>query len=445
MKIALFGLGYVGAVSAACFAAAGHDVTGVDVDASKVDLIKRGRSPVTEPGLDELLAEQVRSGRLTATTDTAAAVRASDLSLVCVGTPSRRNGSLESGYLERVVEQIGAALKDHAAYHVIVIRSTVLPGVVESVLTPILEESSGKRVGHEVGLCVNPEFLRESSAIRDFQQPPFTIVGETDSRAGDVLLQAYAHIDAPVRRVRPAEASMIKYASNAYHALKVAFSNEIGALCQQLDIDGRTVMKVFCEDRDLNVSHRYLQPGFGFGGSCLPKDVRALNYVSRDSDMSTPLLASVIPSNEAHIGRVVDVVLASGKRKVALLGLSFKRGTDDLRESPFVTLAEALIGKGVTLRVCDPDVTVGHLVGRNRAYIEERLPHVAQLLVADWCAAVEAADVVIVAKRLAGTENLAEVVRADQLVVDLVGIDGLRAGFRPWAGANLKPAVVAQS
>ena len=445
MKIALFGLGYVGAVSAACFAAAGHEVVGVDVDAGKVDLIRRGRSPVTEPGLDDLLAEQVRSGRLTATSDTAAAVQASDMSLVCVGTPSRRNGSLESGYLERVVQQIGAALRGHASYHVVVIRSTVLPGVVERVLAPLLEESSGKRVGDEVGLCVNPEFLRESSAIRDFQKPPFTIVGETDPRAGDVLLQAYAHIDAPVRRVRPAEASMIKYASNAYHALKVAFSNEIGALCQQLDIDGRTVMKIFCEDRDLNVSHRYLQPGFGFGGSCLPKDVRALNYVSRDRDMTTPLLASMLPSNDAHIARVVDVVLGSGKRKVTLLGLSFKRGTDDLRESPFVTLAESLIGKGVSLRVCDPDVTVGHLVGRNRAFIEERLPHVAQLLVADWREAVTGAEVVIVAKRLPDTETLPEVLGSDQLVVDLVGVEGLRASFRPWAGADATVAAIGPS
>lgn len=435
MKIALFGLGYVGAVSAACFAAAGHDVVGVDVDGSKVDLVRHGRAPVTEPGLDALLAEQVASGRLTATSDTMSAVRASDMSLVCVGTPSRRNGSLESGYLERVVEEIGAALRGQTSYHVVVIRSTVLPGVVEAVLTPLLERSSGRTVGVGLGLCMNPEFLREGSAIRDFQQPPFTIIGETDARAGDVLLHAYGHVTAPVRRVRPAEASMVKYASNAYHALKVAFSNEIGAICQQLDIDGRQVMQVFCEDRDLNISHRYLQPGFGFGGSCLPKDLRALNYVARDHDLSAPLLAHVIASNDAHIERVVNVVLDSGKRRVAMLGLSFKRGTDDLRESPFVTLAEALIGKGVTLRVCDPDVSVGHLVGRNRAYIEERLPHVAQLMTPDWRQAVLSADVVIVAKRLDGISELAGMLRPEHLVVDLVGIDELAAGFRPWAGA----------
>jgi len=443
MKIALFGLGYVGAVSASCFAAAGHDVTGVDVDQSKVDLVRQGRSPVTEPGLDALLAEQVASGRLTATTDTTAAVRASDISLVCVGTPSRRNGSLESSYLERVVQQIGVALRGQAAYHVVVIRSTVLPGVVESVLKPLIEESSGRTVGDDLGLCTNPEFLREGSAIRDFQQPPFTIVGESDPRAGDLLLQAYAHVTAPVRRVRPAEASMIKYASNAYHALKVSFSNEIGALCQQLDIDGRQVMRVFCEDRDLNVSHRYLQPGFGFGGSCLPKDLRALNYVAREHDLSTPLMASVIASNEAHIARVVDVVLDSGKRKIAMLGLSFKRGTDDLRESPFVTLAESLIGKGASLGVCDPDVTVGHLVGRNRAYIEERLPHVAQLMTSDWRELIKGADVVIVAKRLEGMDDLASVVRDDQLIIDLVGIDGLKATYRPWAGTLASDATAA--
>ena len=444
MKIALFGLGYVCAVSASCFAAAGHDVTGVDVDRSKVDLVRQGRSPVTEPGLDALLAEQVASGRLTATTDTAAAVAASEISLVCVGTPSRRNGSLESTYLERVIEQIGAALRGRTAYHVVVIRSTVLPGVVEAVLKPLLEQSSGRTVGDDIGLCTNPEFLREGSAIRDFMQPPFTIVGESDPRAGDALLRAYAHVSAPVRRVRPAEASMIKYASNAYHALKVSFSNEIGALCQQLDIDGRQVMRVFCEDRDLNVSHRYLQPGFGFGGSCLPKDLRALNYVAREHDLDAPLLGSVLSSNDAHISRVIDVVLDSGKRKAAMLGLSFKRGTDDLRESPFVTLAEGLIGKGVTLGVCDPDVTVGHLVGRNRAYIDERLPHLAQLMTGDWRELVKGADVVIVAKRLEDMDDLTSVLRDDQVVVDLVGIEGLSASYRPWAGtlATDKPAAL---
>ena len=436
MKIAIFGLGYVGSVSAGCLASVGHDVIGVDVEPTKLELLRSGRSPVTEPGLDELLGTAVTAGRLQVTSDTAQAVRQSDLSLVCVGTPSRRNGSLDSTYLERVIEQIGQALADSTEYHVVAVRSTLLPGVLESTLIPLLERASGRRVGTDIGVCVNPEFLREGSAIRDFQNPPFTVVGESDARAGDVLLGAYAHLQTPVYRLRADEASMVKYACNAFHAVKVAFANELGALCEPLGIDGRRVMKVFCEDRDLNISPRYLQPGFGFGGSCLPKDLRALNYVAKDLDVSTPLLGNVIASNEAHIRRVVDTVLESGKRRVALLGLSFKNGSDDLRESPFVTLAEALIGKGLTLRVCDPDVAVGQLVGRNRAYIDERLPHVAQLMDADWQRLASEAEVVIVAKRIGDAETLAKTLRPEQLVIDLVGLDALRGALRPWSGTS---------
>jgi GDP-mannose 6-dehydrogenase len=433
MKIAIFGLGYVGSVSAACLAAAGHDVIGVDVEPQKLALIRQGRSPVTEPDLDEALQSALTAGRLQTTDDTAAAVRAADMSLVCVGTPSRRNGSLDSAYLERVISQIGQALRGRPGYHLVAVRSTLLPGVLESTLIPLLEEASGRSVGSDIGVCVNPEFLREGSAIRDFQNPPFTVVGANDARAGDVLLQAYAHLKAPVFRVRPDEASMVKYASNAYHALKVAFANEIGAMSQQLGIDGRQVMRIFCEDRDLNISTRYLKPGFGFGGSCLPKDLRALNYIAKVSDLNLPLLDHVIDSNDAHIKRVIDLVLEHGKRRVTLLGLSFKKGSDDLRESPFVTLAEGLIGKGLTLRISDPDVALGQLVGRNRAYIEERLPHVAQLMTPDWEQSVAESDVVIVAKAIAGAADLAAAMRSHHLLVDLVGIDTLETAVRPWA------------
>jgi len=444
MRIAIFGLGYVGSVSAACLAAAGHKVIGVDVDPVKLDLIRQGRSPVTEPDLDDWLGKGVTGGQITVTNDTRAAVGSSEISLICVGTPSRRNGSLESTYLERVIEEIGSALEGQSAYHVVAVRSTLLPGVLESRLIPLLQRASGRIVGRDIGVCVNPEFLREGSAIRDFVAPPFTIVGETDSRAGDVLLGAYAHLSAPVHRVQPAEASMVKYASNAYHALKVAFANEVGALSQQLGIDGRQVMRVFCEDRDLNISKKYLTPGFGFGGSCLPKDLRALNYVAKDLDLATPLLASVIASNDAHIHRVVEAVLESGKRRVALLGLSFKSGSDDLRESPFVTLAEALIGKGIALQVCDPDVALGRLIGRNLAYIDERLPHVAQLMADDWETAVRGADVVIVAKRIAEPSRLAELVGPGHFVIDLVGLDVLGDVLRPWVrgGSRVAPVKV---
>jgi GDP-mannose 6-dehydrogenase len=437
MRVAIFGLGYVGSVTAACLAAAGHDVVGVDVDEHKLSLIRSGRSPINEPGLDGLLSRMVNDGRVTVTSDTAAAVGSCDVSLLCVGTPSRRNGSLESVYLERVIEHIGAALATSDAYHVVAIRSTLLPGVLASRLIPLLERTSGRRVGDTIGVCVNPEFLREGSAIADFEKPPFTVIGETDERAGTRLLSIYEHLNAPVHRLRPDEASMVKYASNNFHALKVAFANEIGAIARELQIDGQQVMRVFCEDRELNISRRYLRPGFGFGGSCLPKDLRAVVYVAKEHDLTTPLLGSVLASNDAHIQRVVDEVLARGRKRVALLGLSFKVGSDDLRESPFVRLAEELIGKGVPLRIHDPDVALSDVFGRNRAYIDEHLPHVGQLVVRDLDDVLADADLVIVGKRLRGIADLRSRLRADQVLIDLVGIPELEMAIRPWAADAL--------
>ena len=439
MKVAIFGLGYVGSVSAACLAAAGHSVLGVDVDERKLSMLREGRSPINEPGLDDLLGKAVRSGRLTVTSDTAAAVRSADISLLCVGTPSRRNGSLESVYLERVIEQIGAALAGQSGYHVVAVRSTLLPGVLSQRLIPVLERASGRRVGVDIGVCVNPEFLREGSAIADFEGPPFTIIGESDGKAGDALLDIYAHLKAPVHRMLPDEASMVKYASNNFHAIKVAFANEIGAVCRELDIDGQRVMRVFCEDRELNISPRYLRPGFGFGGSCLPKDLRAIVYVAKEHDVAAPLLGSVLASNDAHLHRVVEVVLEKGRPRVALLGLSFKVGSDDLRESPFVRLAEELIGKGVPLRIYDPDVALAGVFGRNRAYVDEHLPHVGQLVAHDFEDVVAGADVVIIGKRLGDVSRLPARLRDDQTVIDLVGIPELAGATRPW-GSPAKAA-----
>jgi GDP-mannose 6-dehydrogenase len=385
----------------------------------------------------------VAEGRIAVTDDGARAVIGSELSLVCVGTPSRRNGSLETTYLERVIEQIGRALATTQAYHVVAVRSTVLPGVLRSRLIPLLETASGRRAGEDFGVCVNPEFLREGSALRDFERPPFTIIGETDRRGGDVVQSAYAHLQAPVHRVQPDEASMVKYASNNFHALKVAFANEIGALCQPLGIDGQQVMRIFCEDRELNISTRYFRPGFAFGGSCLPKDLRAITYVAKELDVATPLLMSIMPSNDMQIERVLDAAVETPKRSVALLGLSFKVGSDDLRESPFVRLAEALIGKGVPLRVYDPDVAVGNVFGRNRAYVEQHLPHVAQLFGATLAEVVQASSVIIVGKRVAGLETLPSLRRADHTVIDLVGIPELGDALRPWASGT-SPTCVAQ-
>ena len=436
MTIAIFGMGYVGSVSAACLASVGHSVIGVDVDEHKLSMIRQGRSPINEPGLDALLGRMVTNGLLRATNDTVSAVHAADISLICVGTPSRRNGSLESGYLEKVMHAVGTALKGRTEYHVIAVRSTLLPGVLSSRLIPILEEASGRKVGTNLGVCVNPEFLREGSAIKDFENPPYTVIGESDTRAGDALLRVYAHLSAPVHRVAPDEASMVKYASNNFHALKVAFANEIGAICQKLEIDGQQVMRVFCEDRELNISPRYLRPGFGFGGSCLPKDLRAITYVAKDRDVTTPLLNSVLASNDAHIQRVVDVVLEERRKSVLMIGLSFKVGSDDLRESPFVRLAQALIGNGVPLRIYDPDVALRDVFGRNRAYVDEHLPHVGQLVAHRLDDVLAAADVVIVGKKLPDVAGLPSRLRG-QMVIDLVGVPELHGAVRPWASSPL--------
>ena len=432
MKIAVFGLGYVGSVSTACLAAAGHTIIGVDPDPHKLSLIGQGRSPVTEPGLDELIAAALARGGLTITAEPEQALAEADVSLVCVGTPSRRNGSLDTSHLERVVHSIGSILAASNRYHVVAIRSTLLPGVLGSTLAPILERTSGRRVGDDLGVCVNPEFLREGSAIHDFEHPPFTVIGAADPKAGDVLAGVYAHLRAPIHRVRPDEASMIKYACNGFHAMKVAFANEIGSVCERLAVDGQRVMRVFCEDRELNISPRYLRPGFAFGGSCLPKDLRAVTHLARDLDVVAPLLSSVVPSNDAHIQRVVDTILETRKRRVALLGLSFKAGSDDLRESPFVRLAEALLGKGIHLRVHDPDVALGTLFGRNRMYIEEHLPHVWQVAAATIEQATDDADIIVVNKRIPGVERIGASRRDGQIVIDLVGIDELDPAVRPW-------------
>ena len=418
MNIAVFGLGYVGCVSAACLADREHQVVGVDVDPHKVALVAKGEASVIEPGLDDLLASVVKRGLLRATTDTADAVRGCEVSLVCVGTPSLLNGSLDVTAILRVMEQIGEALSRSDRYHVIAVRSTLLPGFLDT-LIGVIERSSGRTVGADIGLCVNPEFLREGTAISDFQTPPFTVIGSSDARSGDLVEGLYNGIAAPVYRVSARSASMVKYASNAYHALKVSFANEMGVLCSALGIDSHEVMDVFVQDRRLNVSAAYLKPGFAFGGSCLPKDLRALLYAAKTNDVEVPVLRSVLPSNDLHIQRVVDTLTALEYRDVALLGLSFKPGTDDLRESPLVRLAEALIGKGFRLSIYDSDVSMSNVFGRNRAYIERVLPHISDLLKTDLDQVVGGAQVVIIGKRSEAADKVRRQIRADQRIIDL--------------------------
>jgi len=419
MNIAVFGLGYVGCVSAACLAHRGHTVVGVDVDPHKVSLVTNGEASVIEPGLDDLLASVVERGLLRATTDTVDAVLSTELALVCVGTPSLPNGSLDVSSVMRVIEQIGAALSRSDRHYVIAIRSTMLPGIVERQLVGVIERASGRTVGAGVGLCVNPEFLREGTAIADFQAPPFTVIGAIDERSGDLVEGMYAGLSAPVYRVSPQAASMVKYASNAYHALKVSFANEIGVLCNALAIDSHDVMDVFVQDDRLNVSKAYLKPGFAFGGSCLPKDLRALLYAAKTHDVELPMLRSVLPSNDLHIQRVVDTVTALGSRDIALFGLSFKPGTDDLRESPLVRLAEAFIGKGFRLSIYDSDVSLSNVFGRNRAYVERVLPHINDLLKTDLQRVIDGAQVLIIGKPSDAAATVRSLARPDQRVIDL--------------------------
>ena len=420
MKVSVFGLGYVGSVSAASFAADGHEVVGVDVNADKVAAVNAGRSPIVEPGLEELLAAGVADRRIRATIDTADAVQASEVSLICVGTPSRKNGSLDLTYLERVSEQIGAALRDKSSYHVVVVRSTVLPGTTHDVVIPALERTSGKTYGDGFGVSVNPEFLREGTALKDFRKPPLTLVGHNHAADASGTIALYQAIDAPLVSTGIRVAEMIKYTSNTWHALKVCFANEIGTLCKRLEIDSHDVMDVFCRDEKLNLSAYYLKPGFAFGGSCLPKDVRALQYRAKEVDVDLPVISSILPSNRLQIQHAFDQVMETGRQRIGVLGFSFKAGTDDLRESPSVILAEALLGKGRSLSIYDRNVSMARLVGANKEYIDRQIPHLSSLLCETIDEVIDRSEVIVVGNPSPEFAGALARTRADQIVIDLV-------------------------
>lgn len=425
MNLAIFGLGYVGIVSAACLARDGHSVVGIDPNPVKIRLVSQGQSPIIEPGLDALIPSAVASGRLTAGDDVAAAVEHAEIMLVCVGTPGQGNGSLDLGYVRRVCEEIGTALRTASGYKVVVLRSTMLPGSMASVVIPTLEAHSGKRAGHDFGVCINPEFLREGSAIYDYDHPPKTLIGASDERAAAPLKALYGHLEASLLVTDLATAEMAKYADNCWHALKVTFANEMGRVCKAVGVDSRTLMRLFCEDTKLNVSTAYLRPGFAFGGSCLPKDVRALTYHGRSLDVDTPVLSAILASNRVHVDHALSMIYATGKRRVGLMGLSFKEGTDDLRESPIVTLAERLIGKGYELHIFDRNVRLSSLIGANKDFILNHIPHIGRLLVAEPETFFEHSDVVVMAT---GEKDFGELLQRhhrDQPVIDLVGIWGL--------------------
>ena len=420
MRVSVFGLGYVGSVSAASFAADGHDVIGVDVTPEKVSAVNEGRSPIVEPGLEELLQQGVRTKRLRATTDTAEAVNETDLSLVCVGTPSRKNGSLDLGYLVRVCEQIGDVLKDKKSYHVVVVRSTVLPGTTHGQVIPALEARSGKKYGEGFGVSVNPEFLREGSALKDFRQPPLTLVGHNHAADAAPTKALYDGIDAPLFSTSIRVAEMMKYTSNAWHAVKVVFANEIGNLCKRVGVDSHEVMDIFCQDEKLNLSPYYLKPGFAFGGSCLPKDVRALQYRAREVDLELPMINAVLGSNQLQIRHAIEQIVETGKKKIGLFGFSFKAGTDDLRESPMVILAEALLGKGYDLCIYDRNVSLARLVGANKRYINEQIPHLSRHLCESIDEVIDRSEVIVVGNAAPEFTEAVTRCRPDQTVIDLV-------------------------
>lgn len=422
MKISVFGLGYVGTVSAACLAHQGHDIVGVDINEVKVNMINQGQSPIIEQDLEEIIKKGVSEGRLRATTDALEGIHHSDISLVCVGTPSNSNGSLNLQFVERVCREIGRGLSKKKSRHVVVVRSTMLPGSTEERVIPALEESSGLRAGQGFGVCVNPEFMREGTSVYDFHHPPFTLIGEHRERDSDVVAKLYETIDAPLIRVPLRMAEMVKYVNNAFHALKVCFANEIGNICKKEGIDGHQVMDIFCLDAKLNLSPYYLKPGFAFGGSCLPKDLRALLYHGRRRDLELPVLRSILPSNERQLKRGFELIKETRKKKIGILGLSFKASTDDLRESPLVGLIETLIGKGYDVKVYDRNVSMARLHGTNKRYIEKEIPHISTLMCASLTEVVEGAEVVVIGNQDPEFVKALEMVRPDQVIIDLVRI-----------------------
>ena len=425
-SVSVFGLGYVGCVSAACFAKEGHAVVGVDVSSAKVDMIQRGQATIVEQGIGELVAEMRSAGRLSATTDVVDAVHRTEISLICVGTPSRPNGSLDLSYVERVCAQIGEALKTKGTRHTIVVRSTVLPGSTETIAIPALEGASGMKAGRDFGIAMNPEFLREGTSIKDFYDPPFTLIGTEDEATAAAVASLYAGIGAPVHVTATRVAEMIKYACNCFHGLKVGFANEIGNVCKALDVDSHEVMRLFCEDTKLNISPYYLRPGFAFGGSCLPKDLRAVTYRAKQLDVPTPILSATLESNERQITRAYDMVMAAGSRKVGVLGLAFKAGTDDLRESPMVSLIERLIGKGIQLSIYDREVSSARLIGANKEYIEREIPHIWSLMRGSIGEVLADAETVVIGNGSAEFREAEGQLANGQMVIDLVRAFGAR-------------------
>lgn len=431
MKIAVFGLGYVGCVTGACLAQMGHTVHGVDISAEKVRMLDSGHSPVLEKGLESLVAQMVTEGRLRATLDPAEALKGADISLVTVGTPSRPDGSANLDHVASALKNIGRSLRDRGKFHVVAVRSTVPPGTTEGLVIPTLARVSRKKPGRDFGVCFHPEFLREGSSIDDFFHPPKTVLGTGDPRTTRRLIGLWKPVKAPVFVTPFKSAEILKYADNTFHALKVCFANEIGSLCDQFGIDSREVMRIFVQDTKLNISPLYLKPGFAFGGPCLPKDVRALGRLARENDLQLPLIENILPSNSCHLDRAVELVLSANKQRVGVLGLVFKSDTDDLRESPACALIERLVMAKKKVKVYDPRVRLDRLLGANRAFVQKELPSLAHLMAPSHKELIETSDVVVLAGNHPEFKSAMKLLKKNTILIDLVG-------FKP----DLKRAVV---
>jgi GDP-mannose 6-dehydrogenase len=424
----------VGTVCAGCLAKEGHEIIGVDPVRTKVDLINAGKSPIIEAEIEGIIDAAVKSGKLRAMGDSAQAIRDTDISFVCVGTPSQINGNLDLTHVRHVCEQIGQALKEKAARHTVVIRSTILPGTMRRMVIPVLEETSGKKAGKDFGLCNNPEFLREGSAVQDFALPSKTVIGEVDSASGEVVTALYAKLSAPLIRTDVETAEMVKYIDNSWHALKIGFANEIGNLCKSFSLDAHRAMDIFCQDKKLNISTAYLKPGFAFGGSCLPKDLRALAYSAKLHDLDLPILNAILPSNELQVSRGLQLIMEKGHRRVGILGFSFKEGTDDLRESPMIEIIERLAGKGYDIRIYDKNVQVARLVGANRDFILNRIPHISKLMVDDIDAVLQHAETIVIGNKAAEFDAVPQRLQPGQSLVDFVRVSASRSNNGAYTG-----------
>lgn len=435
MNISIFGLGYVGAVSLACLTRDGHRVIGVDIEPAKLALIRDGKTPVVEEGMIDLMAAAATSGRVEVTSDTRQAILGSDISLICVGTPSASNGSQDQTAVLRLAGDMGEAIRDKVEPHVLVFRSTLVPGTVEDVVRPIIERASGKKDGEGFHLCFQPEFLREGSSIRDYDQPPFTVVGANHPYPVERLRALFGHLKCEFVTTSVRSAEMVKLCCNNFHTLKITFANETARLCSALKVDPFEVMELLCKDKQLNISKAYLKPGYAFGGSCLPKDLRATMYLAKQHDVELPMLGALLPSNRVHVDTALNKILATGKRRIGFVGLSFKIGTDDLRESPLVTLAEQLIGKGLELLVYDPEVHLSRLLGANKRFIEQHVPHIGKLIRGELGEVIAQSEVLVLG--IGGSDIVAAMqaqLRPDQLVLDLVGVPGLQILRNPVEG-----------